>query len=93
MATTIRLHTGAHYRGLPITVLGNLGGQLLAIAAYDTPQELAIATIAVKRRGGRRVYQVADSSSWTVDVVKAARAAAARCERHDAAQLLARHRR
>ena len=53
MATTIRVKTTAHYNGLPITILGDLRAGLVAVAGYGTPQELAIAAIAVKRRADR----------------------------------------
>ena len=57
--TTIRVTTRARYRGLPVTIVGDVNVGLLAVAGYGTAQELAIAAIAVKRRRRQRVYCVA----------------------------------
>jgi hypothetical protein len=75
--TTIRLTTTVRYHGLEVTILGDVtgGAGLRAIAGYGTPHELAIATIAVKRRRGRRVYCVAGSHEWTTSAATVARAA------------------
>ena len=83
MAALIRRQTMARYRGLPVTVFGVVGDELLAVAAFGTPHELAIATIAVRERGGRRVYCVTGSSTWTVNIETAARTAAALREARD----------
>jgi len=85
--TTIRVLTSARYRGLPVTVLGTARGPLLAIAAYGTPQELAIAAVAVKRQGARRVFSVAGAPRWTADVSVAAAIAAAAREARDVDEL------
>jgi len=66
--TTMRVTTPARYQGLQVTVLGDATAGLLAVAGYGTPDELAIAAIAVKRRGGRRVYCVAGRTTWTASV-------------------------
>ena len=76
MATTIRVTTAARYRGLEVTIIGDLGAGLLAIAGYGTPQELAIAAIAVKHCGGRHVYCVAGAGGWTASLEEVASAAA-----------------
>ncbi|MEA2149349.1 MAG: hypothetical protein QOD69_1179 [Solirubrobacteraceae bacterium] len=75
VTTTIRLKTTIRYHGLEVTITGDVGTGLLAIAGYGTPQELAIATIAVKRRRGRRVYCVAGSQEWTASAATVAQAA------------------
>ena len=62
MTTMLGVLTGARYRGLPVTVVGTDRGPLLAIAAYATPHELAIAAVVVKRRGGQRVFSVAGAA-------------------------------
>jgi hypothetical protein len=72
---TIRLKTAVRYHGLEVTIVGDVGSGLLAIAGYGTPQELAIATIAVKRRRGRRVYCVAGGHEWTASAATVAEAA------------------
>jgi hypothetical protein len=76
MATTIRVTTAARYRCLEVTIIGDLDAGLLAIAGYDTPQELAIAAIAVKHRGGRHVYRVAGVGGWTASLEEVASSAA-----------------
>ena len=72
MAILTRIQTTASYRGLPVTVLGVPGEQLLVVAAYGTPQELAIATITVGAADGG-LEGVADPRDWIarVDVVAA----------------------
>jgi hypothetical protein len=85
--TTICVRTTACYRGLPVTVLGTTAGDALAVAAYGTPHELAIAAIAVKRRGGRRVFAIVGSGSWTADVAALARTAVALREQRDVDEL------
>ena len=70
--TAMRVTTQARYRGLEVTVLGDVGAGLLAVAGYGTPDELAIAAIAVKRRAGRRVYCVTGRGTWTASVAAAA---------------------
>lgn len=87
MTTTLRVLTGARYRGLPVTVVGTDRGPLLAIAAYATPHERAIAAVAVKRRGGRRVFSVTGAMHWTPDVGAAAVSAAALREARNVAEL------
>ena len=72
---TIRVTTTVRYRGLPVTLVGTETAGLLAIAGYRTPDELAIAAIAVKRCGGRRVYCVAGDTRWRVSANAVARAA------------------
>ena len=86
-ATTICVTTAARYRGEPVTVLGTTAGDLLAVAAYGSPDELAIAAIAVKRRRGRRVFAVVGTARWTSDIAQAARAAVAARERRDVDEL------
>ena len=83
MTAMIRHRTAARYRGLPVTVFGIVGDQLLAVAAFGTPHELAIGTIAGGTTGGRRVYCVTGSSTWTVNIETAARTAAALREARD----------
>jgi len=70
--TTIRVTTSARYQGLQVTVLGDATAGLLAVAGYGTPDELAIAAIAVKRRGGQRMYRVAGRTTWTASVTAVA---------------------
>ncbi len=83
MTTTIRVTTGARYNGLQVTVLGELGAGLLAVAGYGTPQEIAIAAIAVKRQCDEQVYRVA-GGAWTNSVDDVARAAVRAREALDA---------
>ena len=73
--TTIRVSTDARYRGLAVTVVGDTRAGLLAIAGYGTPQEIAIAAIAVKRRCGQRVFCVAGSRDWMTSIDDVAQAA------------------
>ena len=73
--TTIRVETPACYRGQAVTVVGDVRAGLLAVAGYGTPQQLAIAAIAVKRRGGRPVYRVPGHGRWTADLNRVACAA------------------
>jgi hypothetical protein len=80
-----RIETPVLYRGLRVTVLGELGAGLLAVAGYGTPQELAIAAIAVKRRDGEHIYSVAGSNEWTGSVDDVARAAVRARDAGDAA--------
>ena len=87
---TIRLKTSARYQGLEVTILGNVGEGALAIAGHGTPRELAIATIAVRRRRGRRVYCVAGTREWTTSVETVAQAAVKAREARDAHVRLAR---
>lgn len=76
MTTTIRVTTGARYNGLQVTLLGEFGAGLLAVAGYGTPQEVAIAAIAVKHHhGGERVYCVAGEDRWLASLEAVARAA------------------
>jgi hypothetical protein len=82
--TTIRLKTAVRYRGLEVTILGNVDAGLLAIAGYGTHRELAIAAIAVKRRRGARVYCVIGGSSWTSSIDDVAQAAVRARETRDA---------
>ena len=73
--TTMRVTTQARYRGLTVTLVGDVNAGLLAIAGYGTPQELAVAAIAVKHRGSRYVYCVAGEHEWTASVAEIADAA------------------
>ena len=73
--TTMRVRTQARYRGLTVTLVGDVNAGLLAIAGYGTPQELAIAAITVKRRDSRLVYCVAGEHEWTASVTAIADAA------------------
>jgi len=84
MTTVIRLKTHAHYRGLEVTILGTVRTGALAIAGYGTPQELAIAAIAARRRRGRRIYSVAGTHEWTTCLDTVARAAVKAREARDA---------
>ena len=72
MTTTIRVTTAARYRGLAVTVFGDMAGGLLAVAGYGTADEVPIAAIAVKRRAGQRVYCVSGRGTWTASVAVAA---------------------
>jgi hypothetical protein len=81
----MRIATTARYRGLPVALVGVRGVALLAVAAYGTPQELALATVAVQWRDGRWVYRRPGASDWTDDPDAVARAVAASCEARDAA--------
>lgn len=73
--TTMRMRTQARYRGLTVTLVGDVNAGLLAIAGYGTPRELAIAAISVKRRGSRYVYCVAGEHEWTASLAAIADAA------------------
>ena len=73
--TTMRVTTQARYRGLTVTLVGDVNAGLLAIAGYRTPQEQAIAAISVKRRDSRYVYRVAGEHEWTASVAAIADAA------------------
>ena len=75
MTTAIRLKTDAHYRGLEVTILGTVRAGALAIVGYGTPQQLAIAAIAVRRRRGQRIYSVAGTHEWTTSLDTVAHAA------------------
>jgi hypothetical protein len=83
----MRITTTARYRGLPVTLFGIAGAELLAVAAYGTPQELALARIAVGSRDGRPVYRISGSTEWTSDPDAAAWAVARSREARDAAEL------
>jgi hypothetical protein len=89
-AATIRCKTTVHYRDLEITILRDVGEDAWAIAGYDTPQELVIAAIAVRRRRGRRVYCLAGTREWTSSLETVARAAVHAREARDARVRLAR---
>lgn len=67
-----------------MTVLGDVGAGPLAVAGYGTPDELAIAAIAVKRRGGRRVYCVAGRTTWMASL---SAVAAEAVQAHEAADV------
>jgi hypothetical protein len=54
-----KISTGLRYRGLEVTLIGNVNTGLLAIAGYGTRAELAIGAIDVEHRDGRRVYCLA----------------------------------
>jgi hypothetical protein len=64
ITTPIRQTTTVRYQDLHVTIIGELDAGLLAIAGYGTTQELAIAAIAVRRRGGRYLYCVAGQGRW-----------------------------
>ena len=87
VTTTIRVKTAARYRGLTVTVLGDARAGLLAIAGYGTAQELAIAAIDVKRRGGHRVFAVVGTAQWTPHIAVVAATAAALREQRDVDEL------
>lgn len=89
MTTVIRLKTNAHYRGLEVTILGTVRAGALAIAGYGASQQLAIATIAVRRRRGQRIYSVAGTNEWTTSLETVARAAVKAREARDARARLA----
>jgi hypothetical protein len=57
-ANSIRVHTPAFYRGLPVTVVGRVDEVLLAVAAYATPFELAVGVIASEDHGAGERYRV-----------------------------------
>ncbi len=82
--TTVRATTSVRYRGLAVTVLGDTRAGLLVIAGYGTPQEMAIAAIAVKRRRGQRMFCVAGSRVWMASVDDVAQAAVGAREARDA---------
>jgi hypothetical protein len=75
MGATMRVTTTVRYRGLAVTVLGDVRVGLLAVAGYGTPQERAIAAIEVAWREGRWVYRLAGSSVWMAGVEDVAEAA------------------
>ena len=82
--TTIRVSTDVRYRGLAVTLVGDTRAGLLAIAGYGTPQETAIAAIAVKCRRGQRMFCVAGSRVWMASVDDVAQAAVRAREARDA---------
>ena len=82
--TTIRVSTDVRYRGLAVTVFGDTRAGLLAIAGYGTPQEIAIAAIAVKRWRGQRIFCVAGSRVWMASVDDVVQAAVSAREARDA---------
>jgi hypothetical protein len=84
---TMRITTTARYRGLPVTLFGVVGAEVLAVAAFGTPQEFALARIAVEWRDGSPVYRLCASSDWTSDPDVAARAVARSREARDAGEL------
>jgi len=80
----IRRKTPARYHGLEVTIVGETAAGLQAVTGYGTPQERAIAMIAIKRRRGRRVYSVAGTHEWTASVATVAYAAVKAREARDA---------
>jgi hypothetical protein len=90
--TTIRITTAARYHGLEVTIRGDVGAGLLAIAGDGTADELAISTIAVKRRRGRRVYCIAGGHDWTTSLDTVGQAAVTAREARDARVRLTRGR-
>jgi hypothetical protein len=56
-----KISTGLRYRGLEVTLIGNVNAGLLAIAGYGTRAELAIGAIDVKHHNGRSVYCLTDT--------------------------------
>ena len=81
---TMRRKAPARYQGREVTIVGDRAAGMLAVAGYGTPQERAIAMIAVKRRHGRRVYSVAGTHEWTTSVTTVAHAAVEAREARDA---------
>jgi hypothetical protein len=69
-ANSIRVHTPAFYRGLPVTVIGRVDEVLLAVVAYATPFELAVGVIGSEDHGAGERYRVTghDRAVATLDV-------------------------
>jgi hypothetical protein len=78
-ASAVNELTPARYRGLPVTVIGFAGQNLLAIAASGTPQAVAIAVLRPTRRG----YRVGASESVKQSISSAAIEAARMREERD----------
>jgi len=70
-----KIETSVRYRDLAITLLGTGTAGLLAIAGYDTQDEVAIAAIAVKHRDDRHLYCLAGTNKWTTSADLVAEAA------------------
>jgi len=69
-----KMSTELRYRGLEVTLIGNITTDLLVIAGYGTRDELAIGAITVKHRNGRRVYCLADTHGCMTSAQAAAEA-------------------
>lgn len=80
---SIRVHTSAFYRGLPVTVVGYADGPLIAVAAYATPFELALGVITVEADGPGERYRVAGHDGRADTLTEAARIVAQRREAKD----------
>lgn len=79
---TINELTPAHYRGLPVTVIGFAGLDLLAIAASGTPQAVAVAVIRPTTDG----YRVGTGTTAKRTLAAAATEAARLREQRDRRQ-------
>jgi hypothetical protein len=69
-----KMSTELQYRGLAVTLIGNITADLLVIAGYGTRDELAIGTITVEHHDGRRLYCLADARGCVTSVQAAAEA-------------------
>lgn len=76
---TINEPTPARYHGLPVTVIGFVGQDLLAIAACGTPQAVAVAVLRHADGG----YRVGSSATVRPSLADAAMAAARLREERD----------
>jgi hypothetical protein len=83
---TIRVHTSARYRGLPITVAGYDLTRLTAVAGYDSPHEIALAVITLDPSTPREPYRIEGDRRPVKTIHDAAQLAAERCEAHDRSQ-------
>lgn len=69
----IRVRTSAVYKSLPITIIGYDDVALIAVAAYATPREQALAVITVRRSSSGRRYHVAGRAGSVATLAEAAR--------------------
>ena len=76
MPRQIRLHTAARYRGLPVAIVMQQDRHdLVAVAAVDTPQEIALATIYEDPRTPHRPYRLEGHRDKLATLAAAAQAA------------------
>jgi hypothetical protein len=69
-----KMSTELQYRGLEVTLIGNITADLLVIAGYGTRDELAIGAITMEHRDGRRVYCLANARGCLASAQAAAEA-------------------